>query len=88
LSTTGSDRLARVVRDALVLDDEIDLDTAAYGKTEGWDSVGHMGLVSAIETEFGIEVEADDVVAMATYPAVAEILRSRYGLALVGPEGA
>ena len=44
------------------------------GITE-WDSVGHMGLVAAIEDAFGIMLEADDIVDLSSFEKGKEILK-------------
>jgi acyl carrier protein len=80
--TVGSDTLDAVFRASLGLPGDSDLTTAAYGKTEGWDSVAHMQLVAAIENAFGIMLETEDVIAMSDYAVVRNILRTRYDVAL------
>jgi acyl carrier protein len=82
--TTNAELLDGTLRSALALPAQMDLNTVAYGATDGWDSVGHMQLVLAIEEAFGITLDADDVVAMNTYAAVRRILRDRHGLELDG----
>src|SRR6478736_3103987 len=54
-------------RESLGLAAEFDVATAAYGKTDEWDSVAHMQLVAALEDAFGIMIETDDVIAMSDY---------------------
>lgn len=75
---TGADRLDATFRLALGLPGDADLVPAAYGRTEGWDSVGHMVLMTGIEETFGISIDADDVFEMRDYSSVREILRDRY----------
>jgi acyl carrier protein len=82
--TTNAELLDGTLRSALALPAQMDLNAVAYGATDGWDSVGHMQLVLAIEEAFGITLDADDVVAMNTYAAVRRILRDRHGLELDG----
>ena len=79
---TESDKLDAIFRVALGLPDDVELGGAAYGRTEGWDSVGHMELTVGIEAAFGISIDADDVFAMSDYAAVRQILRDRYAIQL------
>jgi acyl carrier protein len=72
-------RLERSFRDALGLDDAVDLTTMAYGTIEAWDSLAHMQLVAALETEFGIMLDADEVIAMSDFGVVRDILRDNHG---------
>ena len=50
-----------------------------YQAIEAWDSVGHMGLVAAIEEAFGIMLEADDIVDLSSFEKGMEILK-KYNL--------
>jgi acyl carrier protein len=64
---------------ALTIDPGIDFDSLAYGTTEGWDSVAHMGLVAEIEAAFDIMLSTDDLIAMSSFGKAKEIV-SRYGI--------
>jgi acyl carrier protein len=79
---TNEERLDAAVRLALGLPGDVDLAGTAYGRTEGWDSVGHMELVVGIEGAFGITLAADDVLAMSDYPAVRRVVRDCYSVEL------
>ena len=58
--------------------DGTDPSTAAYGVTDGWDSVGHLQLVIALEEAFGISIDPDDVFEMRDYAAVGRFLERRH----------
>ena len=45
-----------------------------YQSIEGWDSVGHMGLVSAIEDAFNIMMDTDDIIDLSSFEKGKEIL--------------
>ena len=77
-----SQRLDAAIKRGLGIANGEDLTTLAYGKTEYWDSVAHMQLIAAIENEFGIMMETDDVIAMSSYGAARQILSDHHGLAL------
>jgi len=78
--TSDTATLDEAFRSSLGLTDDVELQTAAYGRTAEWDSVAHMQLVAGIERAFGIMIETDDVIAMSSYPIVQQILASRYDL--------
>jgi len=42
-----------------------------------WDSLNHLTLVMALETEFGIELTADDVLEMRDLSTIRHVLRRR-----------
>lgn len=46
---------------------------------ENWDSIGHMNLMAAIEEEFDIMLEDDDLMAFQSYEQGQEILK-KYGV--------
>lgn len=52
-----------------------------YQGIEQWDSVGHMTLVAAIEDEFGMEMDTDDIIDMSSFEKAKEIV-AKYGIAL------
>ena len=43
-----------------------------------WDSVGHMALVAALEQEFDIMMETDDIIDLSSYEKGMEILAENY----------
>lgn len=44
---------------------------------KGWDSLGHLALVTELEASFGISLHDDDVTHMETVGRIKEILRRR-----------
>lgn len=50
-----------------------------YNQIPSWDSIGHMALVSALETVFGISMETEDVVSFGSYKQGMDIL-AKYGV--------
>ena len=56
-------------------------DTHAYTSISQWDSVAHMALVAAIENEFNVMLDTDEVIALSSVAAARKIL-GRKGVAL------
>lgn len=46
-----------------------------YQGIEAWDSIGHMGLIAAIEDSFGIMMDADDIIDFSSFEKGIEILK-------------
>lgn len=42
----------------------------ALGRIPQWDSMGHMGLMMALEERFGVQVNADTIGALTSLPAI------------------
>lgn len=58
---------------------DVQLSGLKYQDVEGWDSVGHMVLISAIEEAFDIMLETDDIIDFSSFEKGQEIL-SKYGI--------
>ena len=50
-----------------------------YQDVELWDSVGHMSLVAALEDEFDIMIDTDDIIDLSSFEKGKEIL-AKYGV--------
>ncbi len=61
---------------AEVLSVSVDVDRAIliYNDYPGWDSVGHMSLIAALETEFDCMLEMDDILDMESFEKSIEIM--------------
>ena len=52
-----------------------------YQDIAAWDSVGHMGLIAALEDTFDIMMDTDDIIDLSSYEKGKEILeKDRYGV--------
>ena len=72
-----TDKLKQAFTSALALPAGTDFDTVEYGKTPGWDSVAHMGLIAAIENEFDIMLPTEDVIDMSSFNKAKEIVQKQ-----------
>ncbi|MFF4598357.1 acyl carrier protein [Amycolatopsis sp. NPDC001319] len=70
-------KLREVFVEALDLDGdsaELDVENLKYRDIEAWDSVGHMALVAAIEDEFDIEFDTDQVIDMSSFKVAVDMV--------------
>ena len=51
-----------------------------YQQIPNWDSVGHMGLIAAIEDAFDIMMHTDDIIDLSSYEKGKEILTANYDI--------
>ena len=58
---------------------ESQLTELKYQSIREWDSVGHMGLMAALEEAFEIEMEIDDIIDFSSYEVGKNILK-KYGV--------
>ncbi len=61
--------------ESLEISDEKALDDLKYNDIDEWDSIGHMGLISAIEDVFEISIETNDVIDFSSFSKGKEILK-------------
>jgi acyl carrier protein len=61
--------------DALELPEGTDVESLKYRDIEQWDSLGHMTLVAAIEDEFGVQLETDQVIDLSSFKVALDMLR-------------
>jgi acyl carrier protein len=74
-----NDRLRATFVEALGLDGDVDVDNLKYRDIDAWDSVGHMGLVAAIEDEFDVQFDTDQVIDMSSFKVAGDMLRDMVG---------
>lgn len=55
------------------------LNDLKYQDVELWDSVGHMSLIAALEDEFDIMIDTDDIIDFSSYEKGKEII-AKYGI--------
>ena len=72
-------KLAEVFRAVLSLGRDSDVTGVRQLNTPGWDSLAHVSLVAAVESESGISIDIADSLALTSYPAVKLYLEERGG---------
>ncbi len=71
-----NDRLHTVFVDALDLPADVDVENLKYRDIPQWDSLGHMTLVAAIEDEFAVQLETEQVIDLSSFKVAVDLLRS------------
>ena len=54
--------------------------TLKYQDIKAWDSVGHMGLIAALEDAFDIMMETEDIIDLSSFEKGKEILSEKYDI--------
>ena len=54
-------------------------ETAVFKETKGWDSVGHVNLMNAIEEAFDVSLDADDILDFKNFKIAKDVL-GKYGI--------
>ena len=61
-------------KETFELKDTDDIDNLKYQSIDSWDSIGHMTLMSALESAFSITFETDDIIDFSSFKKGKEIL--------------
>lgn len=70
---TNLEKLAKVFAESFGIS-EAETKGLQYQGIEQWDSVGHMSLIAALEDEFDIQLDTDDIIDMSSFEKAQEIL--------------
>ena len=64
------DKLNQILAETFKIPIERTIENATMDEISTWDSLTHMGLIVAIEDEFGFEMSGDDIAEMITFDAI------------------
>lgn len=62
-------------KETFELKESDDIENLEYQSIDSWDSIGHMTLMSALETAFSITLETDDIIDFSSFKKGKEILK-------------
>ncbi len=71
------DRVKKVMSDVLNIDIESINNESSPDNIENWDSLKHMNLIVALEEEFEIEFDDEEIVESMNYTLIVNILESK-----------
>lgn len=71
----NKERYSTILAEVLMIDCE-KVEEASSENLPAWDSVGKIGLVTALEDEFSIEIEVEEILSFNSYAAGVEILKN------------
>ncbi len=74
---SNKEKLINSFVSALGVDQSIIIDSLEYNTIPQWDSVAHMALIAALEEEFDIMMDTDDIIDMSSVAKAKEIV-SKY----------
>jgi acyl carrier protein len=70
-------RIAEIFNTVFQFPPEQFADSLTPQDVAGWDSLGHVRLVTQLQEQFGVEFEVDEIMRMETVGAIKEILATR-----------
>ena len=68
------DRIVKVFSESLGIDAKMVKGELKYNTIPEWDSIGHMALITALELEFDVMLDTDDIIDMSSVTKAKEIL--------------
>ena len=71
----------KVFVDSLSLNNSENIEELEYNIIPEWDSIGHMSLIAALEEEYKISLETDDIIDFSSFKKGIEIL-IKYGVSI------
>lgn len=66
--------LKTIFSESLAVDESLIIDDLTYQSIPQWDSVAHMTLIAAVEDEYGIMLDTDDIIDMSSFAKAKTIL--------------
>tara|TARA_B110000037_G_scaffold213623_1_gene268346 strand:- start:650 stop:889 length:240 start_codon:yes stop_codon:yes gene_type:complete len=72
---SNTEKYKKIFIESLDFDEKLFKEELKYQEIEEWDSIGHMGLISALEDEFSITLDTEDIVSYDSYEKGIEILK-------------
>jgi acyl carrier protein len=71
---SASEKLVKAFAEGLQIKPDQVVDALKYQEIRQWDSVGHMAMIAALEAEFDIMLDTDDIIDMSSVGKAKEIL--------------
>ena len=71
---TNKEKYDQVFIDSFSINADQLNENLVYQSVQQWDSIGHMGMVAALEEAFDIMLETDDIIDFGSYTKGVEIL--------------
>ena len=69
------DKYSNIFKTALNISDDKMNENLKYNEIEEWDSIGHMTLIAALEEEYKISLETDDIIEFSSFKKGMSILK-------------
>ena len=77
MTPEGNAKLEEIVRSVLQLPPDTDLSRVRQLSVESWDSLAHVSLMLALESEFAISIDIADQIELTSVPAIRLYLEER-----------
>ena len=72
---SNKEKYKKIFIQSLDFDEKLFKENLKYQEIDEWDSIGHMSLISALEDEFSITFETNDIIAFSSFQEGINILK-------------
>ena len=72
------DRVKKIFSEVFEVDIN-EVESIEYQSVEGWDSIGHMMMISELESQFSVSIDIDDVIVISNFAECIKILMTYRG---------
>lgn len=72
------DRVKKIFSEVFEVDIN-EVESIEYQSVEGWDSIGHMMMISELESQFSVSIDIDDVIVISNFAECIKILMKYRG---------
>ena len=69
------DKYKKIFQESLNISDKDFSESLKYNDIPEWDSIGHMTLIAALEENYNISIETDDIVDFSSFKKGIQILK-------------
>jgi acyl carrier protein len=77
MTAENETKLQDIMRESLAIPADVDVTRARQLAIETWDSLAHVSLMLALESEFDMTIDIADQIALTSYPAIRLYLEER-----------
>ena len=71
------DRIKKILAETFVLDVSEISDNITFGELEEWDSMGHVGLMMALQSEFGVSISPAASIELTDIPSIKKFIQKQ-----------
>jgi acyl carrier protein len=77
MKSDNLERVEAIFREVLTVPPDLDLRAVGQESDVGWDSLGHVTLMTAIEGEFGLTLDTSEMIELTSFAAIERFLEEK-----------
>jgi acyl carrier protein len=73
----NTQRIKKVLSSALGINEDLILETSTHENLDNWDSIKQIDLVVALEEEFSVEFDEDEIYGLNSFKAIYDLISNK-----------